>query len=365
MTYWDRVTKDALVNRQFPLTGGFYNQQLDNIGELTGKGVEWKVDWLAMDKQNISVSLFAAGSWIKERITSMGVAPPIKVGGSYIRYRNYLMPPWDTNGDGIPDRFFAPGSYFGAALVDYTPGTSVPFDSDGDGQPDSEAVFRAWLTSQASVSLNASGMQPLMRDDDGDGDLLDTYLGKPTPDWQGAFGANISLWRNLDITGMFEFKTGDYWITNLTDAFRQSHALIGRNTKESAEVDAVLANPATQSDEQARFDAAMKWATELKGLAPHAGLNTIENGKFLILRELSLSWRTPARFASKFGMSNLMFNLAGRNLVKFTPYTGIDQESNYQARSGGSGVDANFGDSVDAWGLPIPRRYTVSVQFGF
>lgn len=208
-------------------------------------------------------------------------------------------------------------------------------------------------------------MQPLLRDDDGDGDLLDTYLGKPTPDWQGSFGTNITLWQNLDINSLFEFKTGDFWITNLTDAFRKSNASIGRNTLASAEVDAILANPATQSDEQARFDAAMEWATELKALNPHAGLNTMENGKFLILRELSLSWKTPQDFASKLGMDHMTFTLAGRNLVKFTPYTGIDQESNYQARTNAAGANANFGDSIDAWGLPLPRRYTVSVQFGF
>jgi hypothetical protein len=294
----------------------------------------------------------------------MGVAPPIKVGGSYPRYRNYLRGPEDWNNDGTID-VFAPGAYFGGALVDYTPGSTVPFDSDGDGLPDTEAVFRAYLTSEESVSLDASALQPLLRDDDGDGDLLDSYLGKPTPDWQGAFGANITLWQNLDVATLFEFKTGNYGITNLTDAFRKSSASIGRNTAESAEVEAILNNPATQGDEQARFDAAMTWATELKALNPHAGLNTIEDGKFLALREVSLSWRAPLDFASKLGLSNLTFTLAGRNLLKFTPYTGIDPESNYQARSAGGGTDANFGDSIDAWGLPIPRRYTVSVQFGF
>ena len=73
----------------------------------------------------------------------MGTAPPIKLGGSYPRYRNFLMPPM-TNDDGVVT-YFAPGAYFGAALIDYTPGTKVPFDTDGDGAPDSEATFRACL----------------------------------------------------------------------------------------------------------------------------------------------------------------------------------------------------------------------------
>jgi hypothetical protein len=309
----------------------------------------------------VSISLFANASWIKERILSMGTAPPIKVGGSYPRYRNYLRGPEDWDNDGTIE-YFAPGAYFGAALVDYTPGSTVPFDSDGDGQPDSEAAYRAWLTS-GDRTFDDAGLQPLLRDDDGDGDLLDSYLGKPTPDWSGAFGTNITLFQNLDVNTLFEFKTGNYGITNLTDAFRKSNALIGRNTLEAAQAESAIENP--NASEQEKFDAAMLWATELKGLNPHAGLNTIEDGKFLVLRELSLTWRVPMDVASKLGMSNLSLSLAGRNLHKWTPYTGIDQESNYQARNNGTGVDANFGDSVDAWGLPLPRRYSISVQFGF
>ena len=203
----------------------------------------------------------------------------------------------------------------------------------------------------------------MLRDDDGDGDLLDSYLGKPSPDWSGAFGTNITLWQNLDVNTLFEFKTGDYGITNLTDAFRKSNPLIGRNTLESATAEAAIENPS--ATEQEKFDAAMLWATELKGLNPHAGLNTIEDGKFLMLREISMTWRVPADITSKLGMSNLSLSLAGRNLKKWTPYTGIDQEMNYQSRCVGGGTNCNFGDSIDAWGLPLPRRYSVSVQFGF
>ncbi len=362
-TYWTRTTVDALVEQQFPVSGGFSNLQLVNIGETEGKGLEFKFDWLTLDRQNLSVTMFATGSWIDEKIISMGTAPPIKVGGSYPRYRNFLMPPWDTDDDGEPDRYFSPGAYFGGALVDYTPGSTVPFDSDGDGDPDSEATFRSWLESEGSVSLGAAALSPLLRNEDGDGDFLDTYLGKPTPDWSGSFGTTITMWNNLDLNTLFEFKTGNFYVTNLTDAFRKSNSLIGRNTPEAAEVESALLNPSTSTD--AKFDAAMKWATELKALSPHSGLNTIYDAKFLSMREIGLTWRAPADMAGKLGMSNLAFNLAGRNLLKFTPYDGIDPESNMSARTVGSGVGNNFNESVDAFGTSLPRRFTFAVQFGF
>jgi hypothetical protein len=211
-------------------------------------------------------------------------------------------------------------------------------------------------------------MGPMLRDDDGDGDLLDHYLGKPTPDWQGAFGANVTLFRNFQINTVFEYKTGNYFVTNLTDAFRKSNPAIGRNIKKSAEVEATLLNPDTQGDAAARLEAAMTWATELKALAPFSGLNTIENARFLRWRELGLAWNAPPDFAAKFGLDNLTLTLTGRNIKKWSGYTGIDQEMNAISRCGGSGAasrDCNFLDGVDAFGLPLPRRYTFAVQLGF
>jgi TonB-linked SusC/RagA family outer membrane protein len=362
-TYWRRKTTDALVNQQFPVSGGFSNLQLVNIGELRGQGLELKFDWLALSKENVTASVFVSASYLKEEIRSMGTAPPIKVGGSYPRYRNFLMPPWDTDGDGTPDQYFAPGAFFGAALVDYTPGSTVPYDTDGDGEPDSEATFLTWLGDQESVSVDQSEMTPLVRDDDGDGDRLDHYLGKPTPDWTGSFGTTITLWENFDISSLFEFRTGNYYVTNLTDAFRKSNATIGRNTPEAAQAEATLADPSSSAEQ--RLGAAMEWATEFKALSPLSGLNTIYDAKFLRLREISLTWRAPASFSTKLGLDNLVFSLSGRNLLKFSNYTGIDQESNYQGSCTGSGTDCNFGDGVDAFGTPLPRRYTLAVQFGF
>ncbi|MFQ6045242.1 MAG: hypothetical protein ACE5PT_02650, partial [Gemmatimonadales bacterium] len=230
------------------------------------------------------------------------------------------------------------------------------------------AEFKAFLTGTPSVSLSSAEMVPMLRDDDGDGDLLDHYLGKPTPDWSGAFGMNITLMRNLQVNTTFEYKTGNYFVTNLTDAFRKSNPVIGRNTKQAAEVEAFLANPATQSDADGRLANAMVWATKLKALAPYSGLNTIENAKFLRWRELGLVWNAPPAFAGKFGLDNLTLSLTGRNLKKWDGYTGIDQEMNAIARCGGAGSasrDCNFLDGVDAFGLPLPMRFTFAVQVGF
>ena len=101
-TYWDRVVTDAMVARQFPVTGGFTQTQLDNIGEVTAHGVEFGIRGNLIQARDISLNVFANTAFLSEKITDMGGAPPLKTGGSYPRYRNYLV------------EGFTPGAFFGA-----------------------------------------------------------------------------------------------------------------------------------------------------------------------------------------------------------------------------------------------------------
>jgi hypothetical protein len=67
-------------------------------------------------------------------------------------------------------------------------------------------------------------------------------------------------------------------------------------------------------------------------------------------------------------MENLSVTLSARNLLLFTKYTGADPESNQIGRCGGWGepdLACNFLESTDSWVLPHPRRFSISLRFGF
>src|SRR5204863_157996 len=187
--------------------------------------------------------------------------------------------------------------------------------------------------------------------------------GKSTPDWQGAFGLSATILRNFELSGRFEFKFGNYMITNLTDAFRQANPVIGRNLQKSAQVEATLMNPASTPEQ--RLAAARTWAYELKALSPYDGLNQNQNGAFLRFRELSLTYNVPTQWAERrFGLRYLSLTLAARNLALWTPYRGIDPELNEYGRGGASadlgGIDQNFGQGIDAFGFALPRRISLA-----
>ncbi len=357
VTYWDRRTRDALYARQFAPSGGFLQQQLVNIGELTASGLEISANGVVIDNEDLRISVFANASYLKEEITDLGGAPPLKVGGSYPRYRNFLM-----EGE-------APGAFFGAKLLDVGP-NQVPYDTNNDGSPDTMDEFRTFLSQPRRLNdLGPSGGTPLLADDDGDGDPLDHYLGKPMPDWAGAFGLNVGFLGNFELSTLFEYKFGNFTVFNLTDAFRKSNPVIGRNVRAAAEVEATIENPSSTADQ--RVDAAMTWATELKALSPASGLNSAEVGDFVRWREASLTYRAPTSFARRLGLSSLSFVLKGRNLVLWTGYSGIDPEANVFGRGGDPGslslssLDNNFGLGTEAFGFPLPRRFSLAVRASF
>ena len=369
VTYWRRRTKDALYPRQYATSGGFRALQLSNVGEIKSGGYDLSANVLPINRPNLSVKVFANATWLWDFVTKLGGAPPLKVGGSYPRYRNFVKegyPAAALFGAKLPGPCSARPA--GATYLCLNPG-ELPFDLTGpsgtpDGKPDTQQELLAYL----AVPRNPSVLNPLLVDENGNGDFLDHYLGKSTPDWQGAFGMNATVRRNFEIGAVFEYKFGNYTITNLTDAFRKANPVIGRNLRRAAEVEATLLNPASTPEE--RLAAATKWAYELKGLSPYDGLNQNENGAFLRFREFSLTYNVPTEWTErKLGLRYVSLTFSGRNLALWTPYSGIDPELNEYGRGGANadlgGIEQNFGQGIDAFGFALPRRYTFAVRVGF
>ncbi|MGQ0648681.1 MAG: SusC/RagA family TonB-linked outer membrane protein [Gemmatimonadaceae bacterium] len=357
-TYWNRKVEDVLVAKQFAPSGGFQQLQLANIGELEAHGYDMTGKLFLVQSANVSLDLFANGAYIFQKVASLGGAAPLKVGGSYPRYRNFIKA-----GE-------APGALFGAKTLQSCAARptgktykclaagQLPYDQNGDGIPDTEAQLLTYL-GQARTLDNLN----LMRvDEDGDGDFLDHADGKPYPDWQGAFGANMTLKRNWRVSTLLEYRGGAFRVTNLTDQFRNANPLIGRNTLKAATAEATVQNPASTA--QQRLQAAKDWI-KLKALSPYDGLNGSESGSMVRLRELSLTYTAPTSMAARIGAKDLALTLSGRNLFLWTPYEGTDPEVNAIGRTDGGGRDNNFLDAVDAFGYPLARRVALQVRLGF
>lgn len=371
-TYWDRTVRDALVARGFAPSGGFVQPQLENIGRLDGRGLELSLNAQVVSRENTTVRLFANTAYLWEQVTSLGAAPPFKVGGTYPRYRQFIK------------EGYAPGAHFGAKLLE-VPAGHYPISRRGllevlgrdyqNVDPRAPAPRQLVLDyletlTPRTARLSALNDYVLRTDADGDGDMLDHYLGKPMPDWQGAFGGSVT-WKAFTLHTLFEYRAGNYFINNLTSGFRTRSAGIGRNTPASARTErdyvtgGVDENYAAQNDPEVRLEAAEAWLGEHLALAPFSGLNQIQPGDFVRLREVSLTYDLPTGWVQRLPVRDLSVTLAGRNLWLATRYSGPDPEVNAIGRSGGdNNLENNFLLGTDAWNLPLPRRLALSVTVG-
>ncbi|MEK6612043.1 MAG: hypothetical protein AABZ29_04620, partial [Gemmatimonadota bacterium] len=235
----------------------------------------------------------------------------------------------------------------------------LPFDTDKNGVPDTEAQLLAYLATPRQLSA----VSPMLADDDNNKDFLDHFDGKPLPDFQGSFGGSMTFRKNWRLSTNLEYRFGNYTISNLTDAFRTSSPSNGGNTQLRAETEAAILNPA--STPQQRLTAANVYVNKLAALSPFDGLNQQFSGDFLRWRELSLTYTAPEKWANYVGGSDMAVTFSARNFALWTKYPGVDPEINVFGRSSGGGTNNNFGESIDAFGFPIPRRFGINVRVGF
>lgn len=97
-----------------------------------------------------------------------------------------------------------------------------------------------------------------------------------------------------------------------------------------------------------------------KGSGLNGFVNTsrwIEDGSYLRLKNLSLSYNLPKRIAGKIKASNARIYVTGQNLFTFTKYKGYDPEFNNSENILLLGLDyLNY---------PLPRRYVAGVNLTF
>ncbi len=86
----------------------------------------------------------------------------------------------------------------------------------------------------------------------------------------------------------------------------------------------------------------------------------VEDGSFLRLSTLSLSYNLPKKTVSRWNLSNMKITLTGNNLWLLTRYSGFDPEANT-----GWGTVARLSPGYDQSPYPRPRSYMISLDLNF
>jgi len=280
-TWYDQYVEDLLLTRTFaPSTG--YSSVLDNVGELSNKGLELQLTGRIVDRADLGWTTILSWARNRNRVERLAGAP---FGDGYFN--------WVEEGSAL-------GVW---RLFDFERDASGAIVTDANGLPVRTATPQ--------------------------------IIGDPNPDWQGSLRSELRLGRSLRASLLLDGVFGhDVWnqTVRIMDIFRAGPLY-----------DRQLRGEIT--------DAYRSRYTSITGAY-------LEDGTYVKLRELSLTWQVPQSLYGPLGLVALTLEVAGRNLHTWTDYTGYDPETNM------------FGTSTVARGTdfatyPIPRSFSIGLRAAF
>lgn len=300
LTGYAQYTTDAIIYVPLQSSHGWVGTIAENVGKVEGHGIEFS--WNGTVWQNISqkhaLSLFATVSYQKNRVTD--------VNGRIIdNYPNVI-------------RKDEPAYAFYYLKVE-----GAKFDDKG--------VYKGAVESS----------EP-------------TYLGKPFPDFNGAFGFDLRLFRDLTLGCKFSYATG-------ASVYNQSFynvAGLGNNLKKREDLLQAI------KLEQPGTDAYNNMANKL-AYTERMRSNYIEKADYLRLSTISVGYDLSRilRNITKNTIQGCQFNFSIQNVFLTTNYSGAEPlvESN-----GGTRQTRGIGTlSRDITNAPTPRTYMASLSLNF
>ncbi|HEU4641335.1 MAG TPA: hypothetical protein VFS44_02695, partial [Gemmatimonadaceae bacterium] len=201
--------------------------------------------------------------------------------------------------------------------------------------------------------LHFTGVDPqtgdaVYQDVNGDGEITSedrVFAGNPQPKWWGGLGNTVS-WKGFSLRGFLEFSHGAK-VFNLMRIFADD----GGYHYDNKFTDALSRwqKPGDITNEpRASFDG-NSGGTEISD-------RFIENGSYVRIQEVTLSWELPASLASFGHLQNTRLYVSGHNLHTFTKYSGYDPDVN------SNGSTANIALGTDYYAYPRARSFSIGVS---
>lgn len=272
-------TRDILLERSIPVITGS-ESIWDNLGEMQNTGFE-----LTLNTKNIQSENF---SWE----TSI----------NFSTYTNELLEIYGDGEDDIANRWFIGKPLH--AIYDYK-------------------MVGVWQQGEDNSQWDPTAQPGDIKfaDINGDG-VIDpendrTYLGSSLPDWTGGI-TNTFSYKNLSMSVFIQTVQG---VLKGNPDINYGDEAGRRNTPREVG----YWTPENQSNQ---------WPSI--GYRNTRGYGYARDASFVRIKDVRLSYRVPSDFTQKYGISDLMFYVAGRNLYTFTDWIGWDPESNQSYRGSGS-----------------------------
>lgn len=320
--YFVKTTTDILLQVPLPRTSGF-NSVFNNVGEMENKGLEIELGGEVLNVNDFRWSLSGNLTFFRNRVIKL-------VDGSDINTTGFNQ---SITREGEPL-----GAFFGYE-VDGIFQNQAEIDALDEGA--SDGIYQATGTSPGDFRF---------RDTNGDGKITEddrVILGNPNPDIFGGLTSNMS-WKGLNLNAFFQFSEGND-IMNFglrgTMFMRNQDNVITRNLERWTPE-----NPDTDVPRVAIGD---------PNNNRRVSSFLVEDGSYLRLKTLTLSYDLPEQLLSNTFLGNVNFYAMATNLWTATNYSGVDPE----VSTFGGNEGAALGVDNDTY--PSGKTYTFGVKVGF
>ncbi len=279
--YYDKITEDMLIDTPIAGQTGF-NSQWQNIGSLRNRGIEFSISTLNVNTPNFRWSTDFNISRNVNEVTDLGTLEfiPVTTPGGWIRNpgRVVVGEPIGTMYGFVFDGIHQVGNPEGAE-----PGTIKYKDLNGDG----------------------------IIDDENDR----TIIGNSIPDHVGGINNTFS-YKNLSLSVFFQWSYGND-IFNAAKLRTNGFQPFMNITREYFE------NAWTEEN-------ASNIAPAFGKVEPVSSSYFVEDGSFLRLKTINLSYDLPKKYFTNSPLSSMRLFISGNNLLTFTNYSGFDPEVSFR-----------------------------------
>lgn len=345
-SYYSRYTEDLLQkNIPLPSSAGFSSINWYNSGDVLNQGVDFEWDWTIIRNKEFTLTFGGNISTLTNRIVKLpelaaSEGRDSKSGGYYWRY---------IEGDPL-------GSFYGYEIE----GTGVyAYDNDAVVRDDNNQVVYNLggydptkpfnngkvMTYQGSHQFEGGDASYKDQNNDGVIDILDIKnIGDVNPDFYGGFNSTVR-YKAFTVNMFFLYLSGK-------DIINRARMDVEKMYDLSNQAVSVRRRWRKQGDVTDIPKAAHRYKGGINYLP---STRFIEDGSYLKLQNITLSYQVPREKLKKVGIRSCRIFMDAKNLLTLTNYSGQDPEVN-----GGSRIKG-----VDNALTAPPRMFTIGTSLKF
>lgn len=343
LTYYDRATRDAILDVTVPYSLG-YTSQFANVAAFDNNGWEATLSLNPVRTSRFNWTVDAQYSRNRSCVKDLAGAEYVSLNGFEGSLVTLVSP--DENGC----KPF--GVFYGADFVRFGRGSMVDVDGDGDEEDIDQLYPEA---REGAIFVGSDGL-PLQ-------DGQERPFGDPNPNWLGSLRSTFTLFNNLTISGLLDIKNGGQMWNGTKGALYYFGTHKDTERFHGAGQDMTFEQYASEMGitggvggpgvgEVVNFN--QDWFTTGIGSGFTGPFSQfVEDAGFVKLRDISVSYTFDQPFLRRAGFSTMDVTVSGRNLKTWTDYTGIDPESNLTNQSTGRGLDYFNNPQTRSWVISV------------